>query len=300
MRGETHQCKPTLTDEDVVQFCKQGFVVLEAVVPDEVNRRTTAFLDEHPGMEPNEILGETWFFDAVIKNPAATGVLRSLLGAGFLLPTILSNHRIECPRQINCGWHRDSGSIFTPRLDFLQVFYYPQDTPQALGPTELLPSSHFIRGRRRFMEHYGNIRYGVWTAAPAGSIFITHYSIWHRATAATASGVRNLLKYNYWRTALPGRDWIADGNVDAMELNFLPGDVPGNPMLEKWHQCIPVARMFYWLCGLGEELAFTGGLSWPINAGYGRPTDTGLPSAFECAGESPSGLWDVRHPGGRE
>ena len=76
MRGEPHQCKPTLTDEDVVEFSKQGFVVLEAVVPDEVNRRTTAFLDEHPSMEPNEILGEPWFFDAVIKNPAATGVLQ--------------------------------------------------------------------------------------------------------------------------------------------------------------------------------------------------------------------------------
>ena len=281
MREKTYDCKPTLTDEDVVDFCKQGFLILENVVPDEVNLRTTEFLTEHPSLAPHEILNEEWFVEAVIKNPAATGAVRSLLGANILLPTWMSNHRIECPRQVNCGWHRDGGAVFTPRLDFLQVFYYPQDTPKALGPTEVLPSSHFIRGRRRFMQHYGNIRHGAWTTAPAGSIFITHYSIWHRATAATASGVRNLLKYLYWRTVPPERDWVVDGDVDAMELNFLPGDRPGNPILETWHQCIPVAQMFYWLCGLVGEFEFTGGPSWPISATQGWDTDIGLPPGFE-------------------
>jgi hypothetical protein len=121
----------------------------------------------------------------------------------------------------------------------------------------------------------------VWTAATAGSIFITHYSIWHRPTAATASGVRNLLKYLYWRTVPPERDWVVDGDVDAMNLDFLPGDIPGSPILETWHQCIPVAQMFYWLCGLAGNFEFTGGPSWPISAMKGWNTGIGLPPGFE-------------------
>ena len=279
MIDETYNCEPTLTDPQVVDFCKNGFILLEGVVPDEINRHTCSFLDEHitigtvGAIEPTEILQEDWFVEGVIKNPQAAGAVRSLLGKNFKLPKIMSNHRVECPRTITGGWHRDGGAIDTHRLDSLQVFYYPQDTPKEMGPTELVPSSHLVRIKRRFMSHYGNIRKGMWTAAPAGSIFITHYSIWHRATTSTASGLRNLLKYNYWRTVPPKRDWIVDPEVDFTGVNFMP-EVS---LAEKWYDSIGVARMFLWLCGLGDDFEFKGGQSWPITAGGGYNTTEGLP-----------------------
>ena len=67
------------------------------------------------------------------------------------------------------------------------------------------------------MRHYGNIRGTVLTAAPAGSIFLTAYSIWHRRTSSTTGEVRNLIKYWYKRTVPPERDWIR-------EQNFQPQD----------------------------------------------------------------------------
>jgi hypothetical protein len=76
------------------------------------------------------------------------------------------------------------------------VFYYPEDCSMEMGPTALLPGSHFLFALTPCMGHYGHIRGAVYAAAPAGSIFITVYSIWHRRSASTASGIRNMLKYN--------------------------------------------------------------------------------------------------------
>ena len=273
----TYDCKPTLTDQQVIDFCGNGFLVLEAVVPDEVNRRTLGFLDKHPSLEPVEILDEDWFVEGVIKNPRAAGAVRSLLGKDLKLPKIMSNHRVECPRPLIGGWHRDGGAIDSGSLDVLQVFYYPQDTPKEMGPTELVPSSHLLRIKRRFMTHYGTIRQGVRTAAPAGSIFITHYSIWHRATTATAGGIRTLLKYQYWRTSAPERDWVVDPDLDFMQVKFRP-DVQ---MAEKWYDSIHVARLFLWLCGLGACFEFKGGPCWPITAGGGYHSTEGLPPGLD-------------------
>ena len=35
----TYSCAPTLTDDDVIWFCRNGYWILEGVVPDEINRR---------------------------------------------------------------------------------------------------------------------------------------------------------------------------------------------------------------------------------------------------------------------
>ena len=41
---KTYDCKPTLTDTEVLEFCKNGYLMLEGVVPDEVNRRDDGIL----------------------------------------------------------------------------------------------------------------------------------------------------------------------------------------------------------------------------------------------------------------
>ena len=272
MRGEIYDCEPTLTDQQVIEFCKNGFMMLEAVVPDEVNRRTTEFVGRNPEIEPTQIMNEEWFDDHVIKNPLAAGAVRSLLGKDFKLPMLMSNHRVECPLVSSGGWHRDGGAVDSQRLDSLQVFYYPQDTPAELGPTEVLPSSHFLRIKRRYMTQYGSIRQAIQTVAPAGSIFITHYSMWHRAMSSTASGIRNLLKYNYRRTSVPKRDWIVDPQCDFTKIPF----GTDRAMPEKWHDSVRVARMFLWLCGQ-EDFVFEGGQAWPMTAGTDNDQAAGMP-----------------------
>ena len=44
--NRTFDCEPTLTDTQVLQFCRDGFLNLEGVVPDEINQRACDYLRE--------------------------------------------------------------------------------------------------------------------------------------------------------------------------------------------------------------------------------------------------------------
>src|SRR5688572_13831573 len=118
-----HDCKPTLDDRQVIHFCKYGYMLLPSVVPDEINRRTMKYLDAHPELEPIQLLEEKWFFENVILNPQALGVVRSLLGANFGLTNTLANHRGQCPTSGPQAWHCDAYSWHSIELNYLLVFY---------------------------------------------------------------------------------------------------------------------------------------------------------------------------------
>lgn len=277
--SKTHDCTPTLTDRQVLEFCKTGCLLLPGVVPEEINRRVREYLDSNAHYEPTEILALDWFVDGVILNPPAAGAVRSLLGRDFHLPVLMSNHRRQCPAVHTGGWHVDGGSRWGPELEHLQVFYYPQDTPLELGPTELLPGSHLVPNTARIMAHYGRIRGGVPAASPAGSIFLTTYRIWHRAGSAPGTGLRNMLKYFYWRTTPPTRDWVREEDFDLATANF---SGPVASFGEQFHECYAAAEMFCWLCGQHADYQALGGQSWPLPA-----KRSGLPYGFPAALANP-------------
>ena len=263
---ETYDCQPTLTDTQVFEFCKHGFLMLEGVVPDEINWRTCKFIEAHKFRTFEASLHyplrrEDWFVENVLKNPQAAGAVRSLLGANFGLPIRPSNHWIKCPSPAQ-NWHRDSGSRCGPELNHLQVFYYPQDTPVEMGPTEVLPGSHFLFSLASYMGHYGGIRGAVTTTAPAGSIFITVYSIWHRRTKSTDHGIRSLLKYCYWRTVPPLRDWIVEPEFDIAIADYSLDSPTFRQQHREWYDA---TEMYFWLCGKTNTFpAFVGGEGWPM------------------------------------
>ena len=251
LEQETYDCEPTLTDSQVLEFCKTGYLMFEGVVPDEINRKTIEYCDRYPVPEPQGIVHEDWFVENVIVNPTVGGVLRSLLGADFHLPIKMANHRVHCPMTsekeaqefpvMGGVWHVDGNYCYTPELNFLQVFYYPQDTPLEMGPTQIVPGSHLIRNKGKFMFHLDGIRGAIPTTAPAGSIFITIYHIWHRRGPSTASGIRNLLKY----FARPRQSGIGLLSRNSILLQPITPGVPPeitvtsscSAMLLRWLKC---------------------------------------------------------------
>lgn len=94
---KTYDCEPTLTDSQVLDFCKNGFLMLERVIPEDVNRRTFDFVAGNQLLMPSEILQEDWFVQNVILNSTVTGAVRSLLGKNFSLPNLMANHRVTGP-----------------------------------------------------------------------------------------------------------------------------------------------------------------------------------------------------------
>ena len=275
--SETYNCEPTLNDTQVLEFCKYGFLVLEAVVSDEVNKKTVQFMEEQVerlghtkdkvgyGSGVDDMLNESWFMNSVIKNPAAAGAVRSLLGKNFGLPNRISSHRPVCPQPAQ-EWHMDGCSIFGPVLDYLQVFYYPEDCPKELGPTEVLPGSHHFFSLQTHMAQYGRIKGSKLVEAPAGSICITTYPIWHRRSESTGTGARNNIKYNYWRMVNPERDWIIEPEFDLATADFnvnLPIYTGGDQPSQRAR--LGTSEMLCWLWGKSEYFTFKGGQSWPVD-----------------------------------
>src|SRR4051812_15015448 len=100
-----NEIKPTLTDRQVLEFCQNGYLILEEVVPEETNRWVSEYLEKNNGLEPNEILKEQRFVNEVLLNAEAAGAVRSLLGKDFALPVLMSNHQLVGPRSITGSWH---------------------------------------------------------------------------------------------------------------------------------------------------------------------------------------------------
>ncbi len=48
---KSHSCEPTPTDTHVLEFCKKGYLVLEAVAQDEIKRRSFDFIEGLPHSE---------------------------------------------------------------------------------------------------------------------------------------------------------------------------------------------------------------------------------------------------------
>lgn len=256
----THDCPATLTDTEVLEFCKQGYLMLPGVVAEETNQRTLEYLRAHTSHEPTEIIEVDWFRDEVLLNPAVAGAVRSLLGPNFALPNLMSSHRMETPAPSQ-NWHRDGGSAYTHELHYLQVFYLPQACTDAMGPTEVLPGSHFLFSSSPTMGHYGAIKGAVKTSAPAGSVFLTVYSIWHRRGLSHVKSVRQLLKFNYWRTAPPNRDWRME---DGFDIANAPYGLEGPTFRPQFRDSQDAARMFFWLCGWNDRFQTMGGQGWPM------------------------------------
>ena len=269
--NRTFDCAPTLTDSQVLDFCRQGYLVLEGVVPDEINQRSCDYLDGKgpinpafipPGMtledleqmrdshEPSSIFLEDWFVEHVLLNAQLAGVLRSLLGANVGLPIIASHHLAQCPQPPQ-GWHQDADHIHGPELNFVEVFYFPQDTPAGLGPTEVMPGTHIGPAQRNIEAT------GVLLEGRAGTIGIHHQSILHRRAVSTSTGRRRMLKYNYWRTSPPTRDWIIKDDFDFHNATY-----GGH------RQAIFVAHMFYWMCGRADDFRVLGGQAWPWKSAH--------------------------------
>ena len=266
-----YDCEPTLNDRQVMDFCRNGYLVLPAVVDDEVNRRTVEFMaePEHArAMEPVDILEQDWFDQGVIKNPAAAGAVRSLLGRDFLLPNMISSHRTVGPTPPQ-NWHPDAGSIITHRLDYLQVFYYPSGAAKEMGPTEIVPGTHLSPARSAMLGRIKSLKHSRLTISPPGTIFLTIYSVLHRRSNCTYEGVRDNLKYNYWRTTEPRRDWIVEPDVNLSWLSNMDSPLFGPEQ----------GKMFSWLCG--EDWEFMGGQSWPCFSATVHEVDQmGIPAGL--------------------
>jgi hypothetical protein len=233
---------PTMTDRDVADFIARGYVVLEGVVSDAMNRRCDAL----PGGAVNEFVKSPAFRDEVALNPAVAGIARSLLGKNFAVPTSGHHHLFEEPHVGQC-WHSDGLSDPHYEVHGLQCFYYPADVGREDGPTIVLPGSHFRFVDREAISHYDNIVGQVALVVPAGTVVLTAYGIWHKAGAKLSSKRRGMLKFSYYRTSSPIRDWLVEEDeIPPYPGGFRPAYVTE---VESYRDTQLRRQVWNWLCG---------------------------------------------------
>ena len=101
---------------------------------------------------------------------------------------------------------------------------------------------------------------------------------WHRKSASTIGGkARNLMKYNYYRTVPPKRDWIVEPEFDFATAKY--GNGPSHPLRRQTRDTVFGSEMMFWLSGLSDSYYAMGGQNWPhtnkdakfVDTPYGYP-----------------------------
>ncbi len=234
--------KPTMTDEQVMRFIGDGYIVLEGIIPDEINRQCE-FLS---GGRLTDFARTDTFQNTVFLHPEVAGVIRSLLGPDFLVPVNAHHHLYEQPHR-GQTWHTDGLTEQGYGIYHLQCYYYPQPVQIEDGPTMILPGSQFRLVDREAIAHYGDIFGQKSLTVPAGTVALTRYGIWHKAGPKLNNRRRGMIKFSYFRTADPTRDWLIDSD-DLPEFVHQPRQAYATEV-ESYRDISRCKRTWRWMCG---------------------------------------------------
>lgn len=191
---ESRNRNDLLTAEEMAHFASDGFLVMEDVVPQELNeavhRDEMNMAEERQGFH-------FWDNSAALRSvfdlPRVKGAIQSMVG-----PNPGYNHsylHIVKPGnlQTQC-WHIDGLINPDPRQFDVQAFYFAHDTPIEMGPTLVLPGSHLRKMCYWDIARYKNIIGQRHMVAKAGTIVFMHQDIWHCAQANRTDQTRYVFK----------------------------------------------------------------------------------------------------------
>tara|TARA_B100000029_G_scaffold188640_1_gene186263 strand:- start:72008 stop:72808 length:801 start_codon:yes stop_codon:yes gene_type:complete len=238
--------KPTMTDDDVMDFVARGYILLDAVVDSEFNKLCL----NTKGGPAKKLVGSPEFLREVLLQPEIGGVIRSLLGPNFLVPNGGHHHLIEQP-VVGMDWHSDGISGQGFEINELQCYYYPQDVGPEDGPTMILPGSHCRAVNRDALAHYGNLMGQLPLVVKAGTVAITRYGIWHCVGPKLNYTRRSMIKFSYFRCDKPSRDWVTESD-SIPEYRDRPS-CPYTSGVESYRDLRRRIHTWNWLCGLTQE-----------------------------------------------
>jgi hypothetical protein len=240
--------EPTMDDSQVMEFTHSGFVIAEGVIADEINRQCETL----PKGGMADFVRTVEFRRAVFLNPRVSGIVRSLLGENFIVPAMAHHHLYE---GVHAGqtWHSDGLTESGYGVTHLQCYYYPHAVEIEDGPTMVLPGSQFRLVNREAIAHYRDILGQMSLTVPAGTVVLTRYGIWHKAGPKFNSRRRSMIKFSYYRTNSPERDWLG-ASQESPKFRH-PSRHPYVTEVESYRDQRRCERTWEWLCGRDETAA---------------------------------------------
>lgn len=249
-----------LSGEQVRQFIADGYLFLQPSLPGDLNasirRRLDQAVPDRTGNPGNNILPLAPEMRHVLAAPEVRGALQTLLGPGYLEHPHRFCH-VEEPAdpgadlsapergaKLAANCHQDSYTpLARPRhhhVRYARVMYYPQDTPETLGPTHVMPGTHL----NTVLSDAERAR-PIPAAGAAGTVFITHFDVGHAAGVNRSGQRRFMVKFIYQRASPPA----AGGWPGADHLWRDPPRYGGDRQSLAW------SHLWDWLRGAGDRYA---------------------------------------------
>jgi HEAT repeat protein len=199
------------------EFLRDGYAILHPALPASLHaqiQQRLAFVLKQEFNLGNNILPAIPELQQVLDTPELVAALTQVLGNGYVLHPHRFCHNNEPAQQTDTGvkagagtnafigWHQDSHSpLARPRhhaCRYAMVLYYPQDTPQEHGPTQLIPGTHYSRE----LTEADYVR-GFQAAGPAGTCVLVHFDIAHGGSLNLLEQTRYMVKFVFVRTEEP-------------------------------------------------------------------------------------------------
>lgn len=212
-----------LGDEQVREFIANGFLRLTPDVDASLHRENEALLRfalEKEGRYGNNILSRVPKMHRVLNCSVVRGALTSIAGPDYYLHPHRAVHSSTPVEQegdwsadfdgppmgkgsmAGSAWHQDAQSPLSrarhhlPR--YLIGFYFPHETPVAMGPTRIQGGSHLFA---QPVSPQGVVLEDI----PAGTFFLVHFDMVHAGFPNRTDKTRYMVKFVFTRTRHPNR-----------------------------------------------------------------------------------------------
>lgn len=148
----------------------------------------------------------------VFDHPLVVGTLTSILGEDYFMYPHRHCH-LTPPRRQAQHDHKDSipadHFVRHHRVRWAMAFYYPQDTPMAIGPTGVRPGTQYFITPDAARKHDE-----IPLVAKAGDIVFVHYDVWHRGLSNNTDRNRYMNKFLFCRSSEPvAPSWYSDSDM---------------------------------------------------------------------------------------
>lgn len=220
-----------LSDDQMRGFIRNGFLAIKTRLSAEANQEIfdkTEALFESDGNPGNNLMARIPEVRDVFDDPAVDGALTGVLGDNYFMHPHRHCH-YRPPHSEGQQIHKDSFTRRRHHTRWILAMYYPQDTTVDMGPTGVIPGTHYynwLKGPIGVRERVEGTEGEVPLAVDAGTVLIVHYDIWHRGMGNESDKKRYMMKFMFARMEEPRTPswdnheskWVSDGNGghDAM------------------------------------------------------------------------------------
>lgn len=216
-----------LSTRAVAEFVARGHLVLEGIVPDEINRAgveelgrilSTWGTPDRPfapssGQPLSELYPEPSAIGAMLRLPVVAGALRSLLGPEPVFDHDFVHHK---PAGDPFGQPLHQDAMVDPGVAFdVQLFWFPHEVAPGAGGTGFVPGTHLRQVHETDVGRYRNVAGQQQWSGAAGSVLLFHQGLWHRGMP-NPSGTDRLMYKIRLNPTVPQVRWWDTSDLDEV------------------------------------------------------------------------------------